>query len=105
MAGDEPKRRDRQQRRRLEIVEHVVLQLVDDRAEHVRREVAEVDRVAVRRRTLDPRDADGSGGAADVLHDHRWPSVARMRSAKMRPSVSVGPPGGYGTIMVIGREG
>ena len=34
-----------------------------------------------------------------------WPSVARMRSAKMRPSVSVGPPGGYGTIMVIGREG
>ena len=71
MAGDEPKRRDRQQRRRLEIVEHVVLQLVDDRAEHVRREVAEVDRVAVRRRPHDPRDADGAGGAADVLHDHR----------------------------------
>src|SRR6185436_4167165 len=34
-----------------------------------------------------------------------WPSDARRRSAKIRASVSVGPPGGYGTIMVIGRDG
>src|SRR5262245_51841296 len=33
------------------------------------------------------------------------PSDARRRSAKMRASASVGPPGGYGTIIVIGRDG
>ncbi len=34
-----------------------------------------------------------------------WPSVSFMRSPRMRASVSVGPPAGNGTIMVIGREG
>ena len=33
------------------------------------------------------------------------PSDARMPSAKIRPSVSVGPPAGNGTIIVIGRDG
>jgi hypothetical protein len=33
------------------------------------------------------------------------PSEARSRSARIRASVSVGPPGGYGTIMVMGRDG
>src|SRR6185295_14800911 len=34
-----------------------------------------------------------------------WPSGARMRSPRMRAAVSVEPPGGKGTISVIGRKG
>jgi hypothetical protein len=34
-----------------------------------------------------------------------WPSACRMGSATMRASVSVGPPGGYDTTMVMGRDG
>jgi hypothetical protein len=34
-----------------------------------------------------------------------WPSVSPMDAAMMRPNVSVGPPGGNGTIMAIGRVG
>ena len=34
-----------------------------------------------------------------------WPSDVRMRSPRMRASVSVGPPAGNGTIIVIGRDG
>jgi hypothetical protein len=34
-----------------------------------------------------------------------WPSDVFMRSVRMRASVSVGPPAGNGTIMVIGRDG
>src|SRR5262249_5958713 len=34
-----------------------------------------------------------------------WPSEVRMRSERMRASVSVGPPAGNGTMMVTGREG
>jgi hypothetical protein len=33
------------------------------------------------------------------------PSDSRMRSLRMRPSVSVGPPAGNGTIIVMGRDG
>jgi hypothetical protein len=33
------------------------------------------------------------------------PSEARMRSPRRRAIVSVGPPAGYGTIIVMGREG
>jgi hypothetical protein len=33
------------------------------------------------------------------------PNFARMFSARNRASVSVAPPAGNGTIMVIGREG
>jgi hypothetical protein len=34
-----------------------------------------------------------------------WPSEARMPSLKILPSVSVGPPAGNGTIIVIGCVG
>src|SRR5436190_18840557 len=34
-----------------------------------------------------------------------WPSDTRMRSERMRASVSVGPPAGNGTMMVSGRDG
>ena len=34
-----------------------------------------------------------------------WPNDERMRSPTMRPMVSTGPPGGNGTIMLIGRTG
>jgi hypothetical protein len=34
-----------------------------------------------------------------------WPSEARMPSPRIRPSVSVGPPAGNGTIIVMGRDG
>jgi len=34
-----------------------------------------------------------------------WPNDARIRSAMMRPMMSTGPPGGNGTMMVIGRDG
>jgi hypothetical protein len=34
-----------------------------------------------------------------------WPRIGRMRSAMMRAVVSVEPPGGKGTISVIGRLG
>src|ERR1700676_933440 len=34
-----------------------------------------------------------------------WPSARFIRSARMRPSVSVGPPAGNGTTIEIGRDG
>ena len=34
-----------------------------------------------------------------------WPSATFMRSATMRATGSTAPPGGNGTIIVIGREG
>ncbi len=34
-----------------------------------------------------------------------WPSVLRIASASTRASVSDGPPAGYGTISVTGRDG
>jgi hypothetical protein len=34
-----------------------------------------------------------------------WPRKPRIDSARTRPSVSVGPPAGYGTTIVIGRDG
>src|SRR5262245_64997818 len=34
-----------------------------------------------------------------------WPSDVRMRSPRMRASVSLGPPAGNGTIIVTGRDG
>jgi hypothetical protein len=34
-----------------------------------------------------------------------WPSSGRMRSAMMRPTTSVDPPGGNGTTKVICRDG
>jgi hypothetical protein len=34
-----------------------------------------------------------------------WPSSVRMRSARIRPTTSVEPPGGNGTISVIDRDG
>src|SRR5262250_2504147 len=34
-----------------------------------------------------------------------WPSAVRMPSAIRRPTTSVSPPGGNGTIIVIGRDG
>jgi hypothetical protein len=34
-----------------------------------------------------------------------WPSDIRMRSERIRASVSVGPPAGNGTMMVTGRDG
>jgi hypothetical protein len=34
-----------------------------------------------------------------------WPSATRMRSARIRPIVSSGPPAANGSISVIGRDG
>jgi hypothetical protein len=34
-----------------------------------------------------------------------WPSDTLMRSMTMRAIVSVGPPAGYGTTIVTGRDG
>ena len=34
-----------------------------------------------------------------------WPSETRIRSLKIRASVSVGPPAGNGTMIVMGCEG
>jgi hypothetical protein len=71
VAGDKPKRRNREQCDRLQIPQHVVLQLVGDAAEHMRPHIAQVDGVAVGRRPHDPRDADGAVSAAHILDDHR----------------------------------
>ena len=68
--------------------------------------LADVERVAVGR---------GAGDAAGISLPPPapptfsmtigWPSEVRMRSTKMRPTASVEPPAGNGTISVIGRDG
>src|ERR1051325_6863030 len=90
--------------------------------------LADVDGVAVGRGAREPADADRAAGAADIFHDHWLASEARtlsarsrraadifhghrlgsappILSARIRAATSVDPPGGNGTIRVIGREG
>ena len=67
--GDDPDRRVGDQRDRLEIVHHVVVELHDRRIEDVGLHVADAHRVAVGRGVRHAADADGAAGAADVLDD------------------------------------
>ncbi|HKD28490.1 MAG TPA: tripartite tricarboxylate transporter substrate-binding protein [Xanthobacteraceae bacterium] len=55
------------------------------------------------RRNLQSALRRGEGFRADRFT--RLPREERMGSAKMRPTVSIGPPAGNGTTMVIGRAG
>jgi len=67
--------------------------------------VADANGVAIRSRVNDASGRDGAAGAADGLDDDRWPSARPIGSARIRPSVSVGPPGGNPISMVIGCDG
>ena len=61
--------------------------------------------MAVRGRARDPAGGDRGGAAADILDDEALPELLgefRRQHARQR---SVGPPAGYGTMMVIARLG
>ena len=61
-------------------------------------------RVAVRRRLRRTRRAERAAGAADVLdHDIAGQDVVLMPSAAMRATMSLGPPAGNGTIILMSR--
>ena len=59
----------RDQRDRLEIVQHVVWQLVDRAVDHMRAPMADTDRVAVGRGARDASDADRARRSGCVLDD------------------------------------
>ena len=104
--ADDPHRRDRQQRHRLQILQQVVRQLVDGAVEDVRAQLGRCRGVAVGRRARDAADADACRPRRS--HSRRRPAdraTSFIRSARMRARVSVGPPAEYGTISVIGRDG
>ena len=67
--------------------------------------LADVDGVAIGRGARDRPTADRAAGAADILDDDRLAERSPILSAMMRAATSVEPPGGNGTISVIGREG
>ena len=94
-----------QQRDRLEVAEQIIRQLVDRAVDDMRAPVAEAERVAVGAAPRDAADADGAGGAGDILDDDVLSERTAHRSANKRPTTSVGPPAANGTIMVIGRDG
>jgi hypothetical protein len=70
LSGDHELRIDGDQPDRLEILLQIVVQGIDDAAD-VGIPLADVDRVAVGRRTRDAPDCDAASGAADVFDDDR----------------------------------
>src|SRR6185437_10954641 len=95
-----------EQRQRLEVGDRVVRQVgIEDLVGAVGALRAELDGVAVGRRLGGEVAADGAGGpplfSITMPGFHTSPSLA----ARTRDSVSVGPPGGNGTIQWIGRPG
>ena len=67
---------------------------------HVRRDelAAEADRVAVRRGLRRRRGADIAAGAGTIFDENRLAPRVESLSVRMRPSVSMLPPGGNGMI-------
>ena len=63
------------------------------------------ERIAIGSGAGEPADADTAGGAADIVDDDGLTKRARMPSAMTRASISLAPPAGNGTMMVIGRVG
>ena len=70
--GDHELRIDRHQADRLKILLQIVIQLVDNAAD-MGVPLADVDRVAVGRRTRDTPDRNAAAGAANILDDDRLP--------------------------------
>ena len=104
--AEDPQWRGGQQRDRLQIFQDVVIELVDRRRADMARPIADADRVAVRRGVDDAPGRDRAARAADGFDDDRLAERAfPCASASIRASVSVGPPGGKPTIMVIGCDG
>ena len=66
---------------------------------------ADGDRVSVGRGGAPPPVPMPSSGPPTFSMMMVWPSAVRMPSAIRRPTTSVSPPGGNGTIIVIGRDG
>jgi len=64
---DDELRRACEQRHRLEILQHVVIERVDSAVRHVRARAAVAERVAIGRRASNPTGADPAGGAARIL--------------------------------------
>ena len=84
----------------------IELQGVEAAGQHMRGRGADAQRVAVGGRANRAADAEAAGGAADVLDDDGLAENGpQTLSARNRASVSVAPPAGNGTIMVIGRVG
>ena len=83
----------------------IELQRVEAAGQHMRGRGADAQRVAVGGRAHGAADAEAAGGASDILDHDRLAEIGRICSARKRASVSVAPPAGNGTIMVIGRVG
>jgi hypothetical protein len=71
LARDDPDRRVGDQRHRLEILHHVVIQMHGRGVEHVRLDMADAHRVAVGRRMGDATDPNGAAGTTDIFDDDR----------------------------------
>ncbi len=67
--------------------------------------MVEEERVAVGLGLGHLTGAERAARAADVLHQHLWPSSLVMVCAIRRVTVSVGPPAENGTTIVIGCVG
>ena len=93
------------QRHRLEIVQHVILQRIDRAIEHMRAPVPDGERISVRRGPRGAQPGDGAGRAGDVFDHHRLPQRPPHMLGEIRASTSVGPPAANGTISVMDRDG
>ena len=85
----------------LDIERQLVVELRIDRVRRQR----EQERVAVGRRLGRDVGADIAGGATAIVDDDRLSQLRRKRLVRMRATTSVPPPGGYGTMNLIGFDG
>src|SRR5262249_46208383 len=105
LSCNDPPRTVGHQRYRFEILHHIVLKPVGGTIHDMRRPVAENHHVpsgaarATRPVPMVPPAPVGFSMITDC------PSGPLIRSARMRASVSVGPPAEKGTTMVMGRDG
>ena len=103
---DHPLRRVREQRHRLEVLHHVVLQGLAGGVHDVGLNVAEDERVAVGSRARDLADADGAAGPAHILDDDRLAEMAaHVLAEDARQACPTARRPGYATTRVTGRDG
>ena len=83
--ADDPQRRARQQRDRLQVVQDVVIERIERRRADMAGPVADADGIAIRSRVNDASGRDGAAGAADGFDDDRLAERAPHRIGEDPP--------------------
>jgi hypothetical protein len=88
-----------------QIFQEIERQRIKAAGQHMRRGCADAQRIAVGSRSDRAADTETAGSAADILDDDGLPQNRPDLLPRNRATVSVAPPAGNGTIMLIGRAG